>query len=78
MASASEESSCLWDKLVPDLQHHIHGLAVEQHYKELMRTQVCPGIILAAIKKNKASFEPVAWQWNRLMMKGGTSVDNGP
>ena len=68
MACACVKNSCsLWERLVPDLQKHIYGLAVEQHCRELMRTQVCPDIILAAIKRNQASFEPVDWQFCRLM-----------
>jgi hypothetical protein len=51
---------------VPDLQEHIFGLAVEQHCRELMRTQICPGITLAAIKRNQASYVLVEEQIDRL------------
>jgi hypothetical protein len=72
MASASKKNSCsLWDRLAPDLQDHIYGLAVEQCCRELMRTQVCPGIILAAIKKSQASFELVPKQIVCELMAGG-------
>jgi hypothetical protein len=56
MASAPAVTS-LWDQLVPDLQRRIHGLAVEQHCRELMRTQICPSIILAGLKRNQAQYE---------------------
>lgn len=60
MASPCEESRLsLWDKLVPDLQRHIYGLAVEQHCRELMQTQVCPGIIHAAFTRNQAAYQQV-------------------
>ena len=66
MASACVKNSCsLWDRLVPDLQEHILGLAVERHCGELMRTQICPGIILAAIKRNQASYVLVEEQTNK-------------
>jgi hypothetical protein len=42
---------------VPDLQRHICGLAAEQHCKEVMRSQICPGIIYAVIKRNQAAYE---------------------
>jgi hypothetical protein len=71
MARACVKNSCsLWDRLVPDLQEHIFGLAVEQHCRELMRTQICPGITLAAIKRNQASYVLVEEQIYRLREAG--------
>jgi hypothetical protein len=71
MASACVKNNCsLWDRLVPDLQEHIIGLAVEQHCRELMRTQICPGITLAAIKRNQASYVLVEEQIDRLFARG--------
>ena len=70
MASPCEESrASLWDKLVPDLQHHIYGLAVEQHHKELMQSQICPGIIRAAIKRNQAAYQQVEDQMAELTVE---------
>jgi hypothetical protein len=71
MASPCEESrASLWDKLVPDLQHHIYGLAVEQHHNELMQSQICPGIIHAAIKRNQAAYQQVDDQIDELTLEG--------
>ena len=69
MANAFDESSCLWDKLVPDLQQHIYGLAVEQHHKELMQSQICPGIIQAVFKKNQAAYQQVEDQMSELTLE---------
>jgi hypothetical protein len=55
-----------WDHLVPDLQRHIHGLAVEQHSRELMKTHICPSIILAGLKRNQAEYEVVEQELSTL------------
>jgi hypothetical protein len=62
---ASAQSASLWDQLVPDLRRHIHGLAVEQHCRELMNTQIGPSIMLAGLKRNHAAYEALT-DWNEV------------
>ena len=70
MASPCEDSRfSLWDKLVPDLQQHIYGLAEEQHCRELMQTQVRSGIIQAVFKKNQAAYQQVEDQMSELTLE---------
>jgi hypothetical protein len=67
-------SLSLWDRLPLDLQRHIYGLATEQHCKKLMCTQVCPGIICAAVRRNQVQYQRATEQAAKEMKFGAAKA----